>query len=140
MAVAGLSPWDFSLGILMPSASRTKTLCNCCGIQDCCTLILLTVQQGKGKEKNHSGKISCVNGAVNWLFQNASAASCVLISGCAQIPKIRNECCPVQFSKAQIQRCQRGKKKFQSETLADFIRIKPRVFCGLPFSLFFLFI
>lgn len=53
MGVDGPSPWYFSLEFC---ASRIKTSCNCCGIQDCCTLILLTVQQGKGKEKNHNGK------------------------------------------------------------------------------------
>lgn len=94
----------FPLGILIPSASRRKASCNCCGIQDCCTLILLTVQQGKGKEKKkktHNGKSCCANTAGNWLSQNVHVGSCVLISGNAQIPKIRNECCPlVQFSKA----------------------------------------
>lgn len=140
MALDGLSPWYFSLGILIPNAPRIKTSCNCCGIQDCCTLSLLTVQQGKCKEKTTLEKLLCQY-AVNWLSLNASSGSWGLSSGYAHMPKIRNEPCPrVQFSKALIQRCQREKKISESETFADFIRIKPSVFCGLRFGLFLLFI
>lgn len=56
MGVDAPSPWYFSLEFC---ASRIKTSCNCCGIQDCCTLILLTAQQGKGKEKTTMEKLLC---------------------------------------------------------------------------------
>lgn len=44
------------------------------------------------------------------------------------------------FPKHKYKDAEEKKKSQESETLADFIRIKPSVFCGLRFSLFFLFI
>lgn len=53
-------PLVFSLGSSIPNASRIKPPCNCCGIQVCCTLILLTFNKVNRRKKITMEKLLCL--------------------------------------------------------------------------------
>lgn len=114
MGVDAPSPWYFSLEFC---ASRIKTSCNCCGIQDCCTLILLTAQQGKGKEKTTMEKL-CANTAANWLSQNANTGIVSLSQGMHKYQKEEMSVVPLfSFPKLKYKDL-RGKKNLRVRNMS----------------------